>query len=148
MNKSIFTQSLFCLSIILFAVRSPVWAAYKCVENGVTVYRDYACPNGAWLPPAAQPDARVIRQAQKQAAYERKRLDKIEQAEQQQERKQAVEQQRSHRQSLAHKKQCQQLAMKKRWTEEDLANTHHLKKHAAEQRKLRRVEERYQLLCG
>lgn len=136
------------LLLVLLAVSAPALAIYKCESGGRTVYSDAPCSSGKSTAleintrPSGDPDA-----AQQQLSQDKQELQRIENARQKQEAIDQRERRKQYKTGEAKKKKCADLALRKKWAEEDAASAHPKSQERA-RRTARRAAEKHELECA
>ena len=139
------------------ALSMPAFAIYKCEADGNVTYSDTGCAKGKMIDmrekpvPADATKAGIAQanadRARQKAEQEKKEAKRLEAQRHKSEAKDDKEQKQAARSAEAKRKKCASLAMRKKWTEEDAANT--TGKSAAKAKlKARRATEKYELECG
>jgi hypothetical protein len=138
------------VTLFACALPLPAWAIWQCAQNGQVVYQNEACPNGKQVAsaPPVSPENRA--QASARAAQDKARLAKIEAEHKKQAALDAKADALNARNAAKHQRrqqQCQQLALRQKWAEQDAAKADGTRQ-ARLQTKARRAGEKYQLQCG
>ncbi|MDP9109111.1 MAG: hypothetical protein M3N23_08580 [Pseudomonadota bacterium] len=124
---------------------------FRCIEHGNVIYTDRACSDGHAVAnfdlrgPTSRREAYSTALAQ--ADSDRQHLAQLQEVRLRAER---IEEQRSRRDrahNLAHQKTCANLALRKKWSEEDAASA---SRRASKKSKIKmhRAAERYAVECG
>jgi hypothetical protein len=129
----------------LFSLSAPALALYKCKSGDKITYSDQQCPEGEVLH-AGNPPGDVAK-ARKQAAEEKKELQRLENARRRREAQEEKERQRTAHDYAVKQKRCTLLAQRKRWADEDVS-TSIGKSNERARVKARRVAESFELECG
>lgn len=146
MHHSLLLLAFFTFSLLTFS--PPALAIYKCESGERVVYSDTPCRSGKTTTldidtgPIGGPEA-----AQQRTEQDRKELQKLENARQKQ---QAADERAYHKRQKAQaskKKKCDNLALRRKWAEEDAANAHPKSAERA-RRTARRAAERHELECA
>jgi hypothetical protein len=138
------------ITLLLASCSMPALAAYKCESGGKTTYSDTPCQQGktTQLANHAAPVNKADAEREtRQNAERKKTVAAMEKTRHQREAAEEKEQQRiAARKAKLHRK-CADLALKKKWAEEDAS---HAAGKAAEKerKKARRITEKYVLTCS
>ena len=136
------------LLLVLLTISAPALAIYKCESAGRTVYSDAPCHDGKGAAldidtrPSGDPEA-----AQQQLSQEKRELQRIENARQKQQAIDQRERRKLYKASEAKKKKCADLALRKKWADED-ASSAHPKSQERAKRTARRATEKHELECA
>ena len=124
---------------------------FRCIERGSVIYTDRACSDGHAVAnfdlrsPTSRREAHAAALAQ--ADSDRQHLAQLQEVRLRAER---IEEQRNRRDrahSLAHQKTCANLALRKKWSEEDAASASR-RASKKTKKKMHRAAERYAVECG
>jgi len=134
---------------LLLSCALPAQAAYKCSIDGKVVYGDQPCPDGKALKLSgnehvAPADAAAARQ---RAEHERRLLASIETTREREQSRAAAEARRAAVRASAEKKNCDALALRVKWKEEDVRTATGRSVERA-RRDARRALETWTLRCG
>jgi hypothetical protein len=136
------------LLLVLLTLSAPALAIYKCDSGGRTVYSDTPCSNGKGVAldintrPSGDPE-----DAQQKLSQEKQELRRIENLRQKQEAADLRERRKLYKASEVKKKKCADLALRKKWAEED-ARSAHPKSEERARRTARRAAEKHDLECA
>ena len=137
---------LLLLSFALFFFSAPAFAVYKCEFAGKVAYSDIPCRDGKMKELSIAPPLSDQDEAQQRLAQDKQQLQELET---QRHRQEAIDERKWQRQARArqaHEKKCAELAQRRKWAEEYLANAGFRSRGKA-QTNVRRAEEKYQLAC-
>lgn len=136
------------LVISLLTFSTPALAIYKCESGGRIVYSDTPCSNGKSTTlnidagPLGDPDT-----ARDQVEQDKRQLQQLESARQKQDAIDDREHRRRQKAHAAKQKKCADLALKRKWAEEDVTNAHPKSVERA-RRSARRAAEKHELECA
>jgi hypothetical protein len=136
--------------ILLFSFSLPAFAVYKCENGGKVTYSDTTCMTGKSLDLGNQANsssAADIARTQAQNAHEKKELRELETARHKREATEEKEQKKLAKTAEAKRKKCASLALKKKWSDEDLTRAAGKSQEKALVR-AHRAAEKYELECG
>lgn len=146
MHHSLLLLAFFTFSLLTFS--PPALAIYKCESGERVVYSDTPCRSGKTTTldidtgPIGDPEA-----AQQRTEQDRKELQKLENARQKQQAADERAYRKRQKAQAAKKKKCDNLALRRKWAEEDAANVHPKSAERA-RRAARRAAERHELECA
>ena len=140
-----------CVMAVLLSLSSLCAnAAFKCAQDGHTLYSDHPCPGGIALPPSDLRKPATLeadqQSAQQRAATEKRQLLELEENRRRNERVDDQQRARAAATAARHQRQCAALALKRRWAAEDTALASSQKAEKS-RRQSRRLGEKYALEC-
>ena len=141
---------LLAITFSLLAYRADeALAAYKCKNEGKTIYSDQPCTEGlqSRLDNLEKPNPAVIAESLQQSERERLRLKELEQQRAQRDAQYAKQERKLLQEQARKRKACRALERRKRWAEEDAAAAS-AKSAESAQRKVRRAGELFDEECG
>ncbi len=134
------------LLALLMSCSAPALALYKCGSDGKITYGDLPCLNGKTqdtFDPSAVTESAYSPQ---QLAADKAKVERLERTRHQREAKEELVQRQASHAAAKHRKNCQALALKQRWAQEDARQA--AGKSAEKARiKASRSTEKYQLSC-
>lgn len=136
---------------ILALLSAPALAINKCEANGKISYSDAPCRNGKASKIEAEsrsePTSSDIANARQQAAREKNELNRLENERQQNEAREEKERHQLARANAGKQKKCADLALRRKWAEEDAAGASG-KSAEKVRRTARRQAEKFDQECG
>lgn len=137
------------LTCLFISISAPALAIYKCESNDKISYSESPCQSGKTTNLSSQmtqPSATETAQAKRTSAQEKIKVSKLENARHKREEKEEKQQTKEAHAYAAKQKKCATLALRKKWSSEDVTNSS-IKKRAVKQRKAQRLAEKYALEC-
>ena len=137
---------------LIFAIlfSNSAAAVYKCEDKGKTIYSDAPC-SGSKVSELdtsqTNASAQDAAEANMRNAQEKSKLKCLEEARRKQEAKEEKEQQKRMQAQAVLQKKCTELALKKKWSEEDAAQATGKAEMKAKKTAARHAE-RYESVCG
>jgi sRNA-binding protein len=112
--------ALFCL---LAGAGSTASAAYRCEANGRVIYSDAPCPGGRQvdlnLTPGGSLSEKEAGKSREQLKQNKKELERLRKERHKREAVEEKEQKKAAREQAKKRKRCDNLAMRKKWAEDD-----------------------------
>lgn len=125
-------------------------AAFRCQEHGWGTYTDVACPGGTIVASSDLRDRATLHAdlitASQRATADQMHLKELQDARQRADRLDAQQNRRARAAASNRQTKCAALALRKKWMEEDAANTSTRNAHKSK-KKLHRFDERYAMEC-
>lgn len=133
--------------LVLGGAHGAVLAVNKCEIDGKISYSDAPCLNGKSHKLAEPSPPSDAEGAKRQLAQDKLALTRLEKQRYRQEAKDARAQNQAARRGAATQKKCARLTLRKKWIDEDVAQTAG-KAGAKARTKAKRFNEKYTLECG
>ncbi|HEY6773710.1 MAG TPA: hypothetical protein VI140_07025 [Oxalicibacterium sp.] len=148
MHHPLLLLAFFTFTFSLLTFSPPALAIYKCESGDRIVYSDTPCRSGKTTTldidtgPIGDPET-----AQQRSEQDKKELQRLENARQ----KEQAADERAYRQrqkaQVSKRKKCDNLALRRKWAEEDAANAHPKSAERA-RRTAKRAAEKHELECA
>lgn len=139
------------LLLAFFSLSASATTIYKCEAEGKTTYSEMSCTGGKPVEIRRAPASADVAQAKRQAEKEKKIEKKLEKQQLKREVKEEKARQKEARRlekaASAKQKKCHQLALRKKWAEEDAAKAG-LKSAEKARAHASRAAERFSVECG
>lgn len=135
------------LLALLMSCSAPALALYKCGSDGKITYSDLPCTNGKTLGTLAASAAAEAGDSRQRLAADKAEAHSLEQARHRREDKEERAERQVSRAAAKYRKNCQALALKQRWAQEDARQAAGRTVEKA-RIKARRSAEKYELSCG
>lgn len=135
------------LLLVLLAISTPALAIYKCESAGRVVYSDMPCPGGKPLDLDIASPSGDPTDAQQQAQQDKRELQRIENAKQKEYAADERERRSLQKRNASRQKKCADLALRRKWAEEDAASAHPKSAERAK-RTARRAAEKHEQECA
>jgi hypothetical protein len=136
---------------MLAVLSTPAMAIYKCESAGKISYSDSPCSNSKGIkfeePLEHRPSARDITDAKLKAAREKAELERIESKRSKREAKEEKDREKIARAGADKRKKCDEMALQKKWADEDAASATGKSAQKA-RRTARRKAEKLEMECG